>query len=65
MVIIKGEEYLGKTEFAEALNVSYTTINNWIARGIINPAYSVNKYQYFTQEQVDAYWRGEFVPVRK
>ena len=65
MVVIKGAEYLSKGEFAREVNVCYTTVNNWVLRGIIKPAYIDGKNQYFTQEQLEAYWQGEYVPVRK
>lgn len=65
MVIIKGKEYLNKGEFSRAVNVCYATVDNWMLRGIIKPAYIYGKNQYFTQEQVNAYWHGEYVPVRK
>lgn len=33
-------------------------------KGIIKPSYVNGKNLYFTQEHVDAYWRGEFVSIK-
>lgn len=65
MFMYYGEEYLTRQEFADAIGVNYTTVMNYTSRGIIKPALIVGKRQFFTQEQVEAYWRGEYVPVQK
>lgn len=52
-------EYLGRREFAEAVNISYTTLGNWLRKGIIKPAFiSPTGHAYFTKQQVDDYFKG-------
>ena len=63
MIIFKNKEYLAKREFSEKIGVSYNTVTSMVDRGIIEPALKVDKREFYTQEQVDAYWRGEYVPV--
>lgn len=66
MVLIKGNEYLSKQEFGDAVEVSYNTITSWSDRGWIEPAYvSENGRCFYTKEQVEKYWSGEYMPVRK
>lgn len=66
MVVIKGSSYLSKQEFADAVEASYNTITSWVEKGWIEPAYVSEKgRQFFSQEQVDSYWNGEYMPVRK
>ena len=53
-------DYLGRREFAEALNISYTTLDNWLRKGLVNPAYKTpTGRMFFSQEQVKAFYRGE------
>ena len=63
MIIYKNKEYLAKREFANEIEVSYNTVTSMVERGIIEPALKVDKREFYTQEQVEAYWRGEYVPV--
>lgn len=66
MVVVKGNEYLSKQEFADAVEVSYNTITSWAEKGLVKPAYVSEKGRcFYSQEQVEAYWRGEYFPVRK
>lgn len=52
--------YLSKKEFAEALNISYTTLDNWLRKGLISFAYKTpTGRMFFSQEQVDAFYHGE------
>ena len=52
--------YLSKKEFAEALNISYTTLDNWLRKELISFAYKTpTGRMFFSQEQVDAFYRGE------
>lgn len=65
MIIYKNKEYLAKREFANEIEVSYNTVTSMVERGIIEPALKVDKREFYTQEQVEAYWRGEYVPIKK
>ena len=65
MVLVNGKEYLSKQEYADAIEVNYATVTNYVIKGILVPAYVSGKRQFFTSEQVDAYWQGEYMPVRK
>lgn len=65
MIMFKGKEFLTKKEFADAIEVSYNTVTSMIDRQIISPAEKHEKHEFFTQEQVDAYWNGEYIPVKK
>lgn len=61
MTTMNGIEYLSMPEMAKALAISHTTLSNWILRGIIEPAFiRPNGRKFFTQDQVDAYYRGEY-----
>lgn len=52
--------YLSKKEFAEALNISYTTLDNWLRKGLISFAYKTpTGRMFFSQEQVEAFYHGE------
>lgn len=52
-------EYLGRREFAEAINISYTTLGNWLRKEIIKPAFiSPTGHAYFTKQQVNDYFKG-------
>lgn len=58
---MNGKDYLSMGEMSDLLCISYTTLDNWIRRGIISPAFiNPSGRKFFTQEQVDAYYRGEY-----
>lgn len=65
MFMYYGEEYLTRQEFADAIGVNYTTVMNYTSRGIIEPALIVGKKHFFKQEQVNKYWQGEYMPVKR
>lgn len=65
MILFKGQELLSKQEFADKIDVSYNTVTSMIDRGLLEPVAKFEKREFFSNEQVDAYWRGEYVPIRK
>lgn len=65
MTVFKGQEYLTKQEFADKIDVSYNTITSMVDRGVLEPALKVQRREFFTEEQVQNYWNGDYVPVRK
>lgn len=61
MVVMNGENYLTMKEMAEAISVSYSALDSWVRKKIIEPAFvSPTGRKFFSQEQVDAYFRGEY-----
>ena len=65
MILFKGQELLSKQEFANAIEVSYNTVTSMIDRGILEPVAKFEKREFFSKKQVEKYWNGEYVPVRK
>lgn len=53
-------DYLGRREFAEALNISYTTLDNWLRKGYVKPAYETpTGRKFFSSEQVTDFYNGK------
>lgn len=63
MIKYQNQNLLTKSEFADAIEVSYNTVTSMIDRGILEPVAKFEKREFFSQEQVEAYWRGDYVPV--
>ena len=52
------------SEFAYKIGVSASTVRNWEKEGIIKPHHkSPNGYRYYSEEQVQQYFNGEFNKV--
>ena len=61
MIEMNGEHYLTMREMAESISISYSALDSWVRKGIIKPAFiNPTGRKFFTQEQVDAYYRGEY-----
>lgn len=61
MMRLNNTEYLTKTEFANAIGISNTTLWRWVQVGKLKPQFKTpSGKEYYTREQVDAYWRGEY-----
>lgn len=57
MVTINSRQFLTMKEMSEALGVSYSTLDNWIRKEIIKPAFiNPTGRKFFTQSQVDEYF---------
>lgn len=61
MIVMNGTKYLTMKEMSEALGISYSTLDNWVRKGIIKPAFiNPTGKKLFTNEQVSAYFNGEY-----
>lgn len=56
-------EYLTRNEFADAIGVCYSTLDNWLRRGWITPVFvNPSGRKFFSKEQVESYYRGKYTP---
>ena len=65
MILFKGNELLSKQEFADKIDVSYNTVTSMIDRGLLEPVAKFEKREFFSKEQVEKYWNGDYIPVKK
>lgn len=63
MIKYKNQVLLSKKEFADKIKVSYNTVTSMIDKGLLEPVAKFEKREFFSKEQVEAYKRGEYVPV--
>ena len=53
--------YFTKKEFAKEIGVSYSTLWRFLQNGKLKPQFKTpSGVEYFTQEQIDAYWGGKY-----
>lgn len=65
MVIIDEKEYLTSTEFANEVSKSWTTIDNYVRRGLLIPDVVIGKHKYFLPEKLEQFTKGYIVPFKK
>lgn len=60
-MFVNNTEYLSMTEMAQECGVCYNVFSRWVKTGVIEPEFvNPSGRRYFTREQVDAYFRGEY-----
>lgn len=65
MVIINEQEYLTATEFANEVSKSWTTIDNYVRRGLLIPDVVIGKHKYFLPEKLEKFKQGRIIPIKK
>lgn len=65
MVVINEKDYVTVTEFAHAINKAWSTVDNYVRKGILIPDIVIGKHRYFLPEQVEQFKKGNIIPYKK
>lgn len=59
-------KYYSIAEFSKLIDKSAQTLRNWESRGILIPHHKTDSgYRYYSQEQLDAYFKRDDEPIKK